>query len=931
MWRILFVIHEPNRQGRVELSNFFRIIILALVYVALGKASLWLAIPPGYATVVWPPSGVALAAVVVFGCRLWPGVFIGSFLTNASLDPSLASLVDLGEWAFVPAAIAAGAAIQAVAGAFLVCKFAGFPNRLDTEKKAFMFLTWAGPVACVINSVIGTTVLFISGKVTTSDYLFNLGTWWAGDTIGVFIFAPMLLVWLLRPTEEWRPRRMAVTIPTLASFLLTVLVTIIGANFERESLRLIFAQRAAVLPAKLEQILSQYISVLDSAAGLRKVTPDLDRQAFAEFFDRSFGSIGGIQAISWNPVITPDDRDRFENETRAEGYTGFFISERDSDGKLTLAAMRPDYIVVSFIEPFEANKAAHGFDVGSNAVRRQAFEQARDTGRPVATGRITLVQETRKQFGVLVFMPVYKAGALPVTIAERRQRIDGYVVGVLRGGDIVSAALGDNSSDNLAFTLFDDSATSTEQFLFKNEEANDSVRFLNETGLFGGSTEYASITNLEFAGRQWRAEINPTRDFLSQHRSANSWIILSGGMLIAGFVSAFFLLWSGRSALLRELVEDKTRSLSISQKRLSQAQRLASLGNWQWEIEEDSLWWSEELENILGLKSPVAEKSLATLLGFIHPDERSLVADTIARARIDGNPVKMDLRILQPDGTEKIVQLQSEVARDESGHATRVLGTIQDITERKRLDRLKTEFVSNTSHELRTPLTSIKGALGLLSSKAIGPMPEKAVGLLKLADKNADRLINLVNDILDLEKINADRLVLQKEKLDLAEIAKEAVELNLGLEELFSVKLQLGKLMPGAVAHVDRFRIIQVMTNLISNAAKFSPADGTILVSVGHDIDIVTLSVADPGPGIPLDFQTTIFEPFSQADGSATRSAGGTGLGLHISRAIVERHGGKLTFETRAGVGTTFMVQLPMAQDGITTEERTRASATAAT
>lgn len=907
------------------MTNALRILILAIVYVALGKASLLLAIPPGYATVIWPPSGVALAAVVAFGYRIWPGVFIGSFLCNLSLDPAVGSLADFGEWALVPAGIATGAAVQAVAGTFLVRRFASFPNRLDTEKKALLFLLWAGPIACSINSLIGTTVLFAAGKVTPADYLVNLGTWWAGDTIGVFIFAPMVLVWLLRPAAEWRPRRLAVTVPTLVAFALTVILTIIGANFERDSLRLIFAQRAAVLPAKLEQMLTQYISVLDSAAGLRTVTPNLDRQSFAKFFARSFGTIDGIQAISWNPVVHPEDRDRFEEETRAEGFADFFISERSSEGNLLPAADRPDHIVVSFIEPFESNKAAHGFDVGSNAVRRQAFEQARDSGLPVATGRITLVQETRKQFGVLVFMPVYKAGPVPTTIEQRRQRIDGYMVGVLRGGDIVSAALEDTSSDNLAFTLFDDSATSSEQFLFENEQANESVKFLNESGLFGGSTEFASTTRLEFAGRQWRAEINPTRDFLGQHRSANAWIILSGGTLIAGFVSAFFLLLSGRSALLMEMVEDKTRSLSISQKRLSQAQRMASLGNWQWEVDEDLLWWSEEMANILGLTSPVTDKSIGTLLGFIHPDEKSLVADKIASASSDGSPLNVDLRILQPDGTEKIVQLQSEAVRDESGHVTRVLGTIQDITERKRLDRLKTEFVSNTSHELRTPLTSIKGALGLLSGEAIGPMPPKAMTLVSLANKNADRLIKLVNDILDMEKIGSDRLVLQTEKLDLIDIAEEAVELNLGLEQLFPVKLELGNLMPGAVVRADRFRMVQVMTNLISNAAKFSPAGGKITVSVVQDTGTATLSVTDFGPGIPLDFQKTIFEPFSQADGSATRSAGGTGLGLHISRAIVERHGGKLTFETKAGLGTTFLVQLPMAQGNEAEDEQSTA------
>ena len=242
-------------------------------------------------------------------------------------------------------------------------------------------------------------------------------------------------------------------------------------------------------------------------------------------------------------------------------------------------------------------------------------------------------------------------------------------------------------------------------------------------------------------------------------------------------------------------------------------------------------------------------------------------------------------------------------------------GIVRDITERKRLERMKSEFVSTVSHELRTPLTSIRGSLGLIVGGAVGELPEKAKGLAQIACNNSDRLVRLINDILDIEKIESGRMNFSLRPVLLEQVAQEAVHANEGFGREHGIAITLDNTLPGAKVLADPDRLNQVITNLISNAAKFSPKGETVRVSLATHEDGVRLSVADRGPGIPEEFRARIFEKFSQSDSSDTRKVGGTGLGLSISKAIVERFGGELSFDSERGAGTVFHVDLPLWSD----------------
>ncbi len=229
----------------------------------------------------------------------------------------------------------------------------------------------------------------------------------------------------------------------------------------------------------------------------------------------------------------------------------------------------------------------------------------------------------------------------------------------------------------------------------------------------------------------------------------------------------------------------------------------------------------------------------------------------------------------------------------------------------KRLDRMKSEFVSTVSHELRTPLTSIRDSLEVLASGVAGSLPDKARSFIEIAQNNCERLIRLINDILDIEKIESEQMSFALRPLDLMELIDQTVKADEGFAAQHNVRLQLVAAQPGAKVHADPDRLAQVMTNLISNACKFSPPGSTVDIAVTREGGRLKVAVADYGPGISDEFLARIFQRFSRADSSDARQKGGTGLGLSISKAIVERLGGEIGFTTEKGKGTTFYFFLP--------------------
>lgn len=255
------------------------------------------------------------------------------------------------------------------------------------------------------------------------------------------------------------------------------------------------------------------------------------------------------------------------------------------------------------------------------------------------------------------------------------------------------------------------------------------------------------------------------------------------------------------------------------------------------------------------------------------------------------------------------------------GHAA-IEGILVEISERKRIEKIKDEFVSVVSHELRTPLTAMIGALGLASSGDMGELPEKAGSMVKLACRNAERLDGLVNDILDLDKIAAGRMTVHFENVELIALVNEILSESKSYAEQPEISFVLETGIDSVQVCADRQRLSQILINLLSNASKFSPASGVVTLRINKQAQAARIEVIDKGPGIASAMHEKIFAKFFQIDGSDSRSIQGTGLGLSISQALAERHDSKIHIDSELGRGANFYFDLPLLNPDAACNER---------
>jgi PAS domain S-box-containing protein len=317
-------------------------------------------------------------------------------------------------------------------------------------------------------------------------------------------------------------------------------------------------------------------------------------------------------------------------------------------------------------------------------------------------------------------------------------------------------------------------------------------------------------------------------------------------------------------------------------------------------------------ENLFGYAAPeLVGRNCITML--LSPDDRERTEKWWRDFVAAGKPATFVAeRCLRRDGLELACEWTLTPLADETERVSSIVMQGRDITQQRAAERVRSEFTSTLSHELRTPLTSILGSLQLLRSGALGEMDKDQDELVEVAERNGQRLLDLINEVLDIEKIESGRVSLVPEPIALEDLVADSLRLNQGFANRFQVTLALQGEVPKVTVRGDRKRLMQVMTNLLSNAAKFSPPGGSVDVTAQVEHGKVRLAVSDRGPGIPAAFRNRIFGRFAQADSADSRIKGGTGLGLAISKRLVEMMQGHVGFEDRPGGGTTFFFELPV-------------------
>ncbi|HYX26268.1 MAG TPA: CHASE domain-containing protein [Thermoanaerobaculia bacterium] len=695
-------------------------------------------------------------------------------------------------------------------------------------------------------------------------------------------------------TIPWRRYgRLSVILPLAATLVSSVLLFGYARRQEDGAVLRTFQDRAQTLASAVQVSCNSHLEILISLNALYSSVPTVSREEFSRFVARSLSRHPGIRGLSWNPRVEAADRARFEAEA------GSPITQVDLQGRRVPAAPRAEYVVVRYVEPATDQKAL-GLDVASEPVRREALSNARDTGLIAATRPIRLVNDGADQLSILLFAPVYGAGTVPATVAERRRQIRGYTTGAFRLEDLVETAIRDLPRDDVTVALFEDRDATPPERLYS--DARWTSRRDEAAGGLGWGERFV------FGGRRWEVRVAATPAFQQRYRSWSSWLILLGGLLFTGLLGAFLYVVTSRTAKAEELMVLRTADAQVSEARTRDIleHMLGGMITFNEQSRIESV--NPAAQRIVGYREEeLTGQSVAVLMAEAPADHPERFLRQMHKKAIG--------RVTEAWGRRKngeVFYTEAALFEFAAPEGRRFACNFQDISERREVDRLKSEFVSTVSHELRTPLTSIRGSLGLLAGGVLGDLSPQVRNLLLLAERNAVRLTALINDILDFERLDNGKIEMQCTDVDLQALFEQSLESVRPVADEHQIALLSSP--TGLRLRADTARIVQLLINLVSNAIKFSPPGREIRVwAEEQEDDWVRIFVKDRGQGIPAIYHERIFERFVHVETADKRDKKGTGLGLAICKSIVEQHGGRIGVDSEPGVGSTFWFDLPSA------------------
>ncbi len=1004
------------------------LVALALLYFVVARASLGLAFEASNASPIWPPSGLALAALLLGGGRCAVAVWLGAF--GANLLGFLDNAAPMGPSLLASTLIACGNTAEAWVGSALLRRAMGDGLNLRTPQQVYAF---AGVAlgAALLSAGVGVASLTGLGLAPLAAAGTITWTWWLGDVTGMLVVTPVVLALV----DAWRhppafPIRrvvgpmalglvalflcfggvlaeghwdrvatfglvvaivassrllgplgaalatLCVTVPAvlltlgghgpfakatvndslisldvfLALCALTGLVTSLSAGrpvreqgrlfrvdqlplglllgalgltvivwhavsleSERRAQERFHALHAEVLD-RLQARVASDEHALRAARGLFAASEEVSREdwrsfvASLDFHERHKSLLG----LGYAEAVSASARDAHVARQAAQGLPGY---------RIVPLGERAFHAVVTFLEPATAsNQRALGFDLFHEAVRRAALERSRDSGELVASGLLTLVQDQQPgvamsaldqsnlRAGFLWALPLYRAEAPAGTPSERRSALRGWITAPVRVRQLMETALQRTDRSLMDVALFDGVTPDPAAVMFRSTAVPSSY-----------DDQLVVAQSLMVGGRPWTLQLRSTPAFEAQVDTQKAQIMLLAGALVS------LLLYGLGQVLTHTRQQALTLAETMGVARAVAERRFVALA----ETARDAILVLDGEDRVV-----FANPATATLLGRAEPALLGLTVNQVLAmpARLSDWPMNdqqgavVETQGLRPDGSSVPVELAvgGWSVQGETHHGL----ILRDVTLRHRAsaelraavnaavqaNAAKTQFLANMSHEIRTPMNAVIGLSYLLART---PLDADQQGLIDRIQRAGVSLLALLNDILDLSKIEAGALQLEWRTFAVADLLRD-LEQVMGLQAQakgLQLDIEPSPTLPEALVG-DAHRLKQMLGNLLANAIKFTRVGRVTLqiesIAQEGPTPWWRFSVSDTGIGIAAEAQLRLFQPFSQADSGTTRQFGGTGLGLSIVKRLAELMQGRVGVASEAGKGSCFWIELPM-------------------
>jgi len=914
----------------------------------------------GQTSVVWLPPGIALAVLLVLKRRGLFGIWLGSFVIDAMVSNAEAPTASFTVHATLTLAISGAVVLQAFATAQLVTRFAGQKIVLDRPRSVLAYLLC---VACggLISPTVGSLALVQLAVRNLASLPFDWSSWWISETVGMLLVTPVLLAWFAQPAAIWRPRRLQLGLPLCVALALVATAFVQANRLEGARSRREVASRVDELAVGIRRALDAASDTAEATADFVQANAPDERAEFMAFASRVRARSDSVSAVFWVPRILDAERAGYEQRRAAQGLSEPQIGELGSNHEKVTASRREVYFPVDVLLAQSDVGQLVGLDLGGIPSRRGLLEAAERKDQLVMSPPWDLLGLSADRLGLLLVVPVR---------GPDRSTLRGFVLCGVRISRLVKESLSSGLASDLEFRIVDRAAPVPQGLVYESKGVAKN-----------GQASHDERRELENGGRHWQLQAQPSADYLAKHRPWAASAVSVIGLLFASLLCGFLLVISGHSANTEQQVAERTLELSHANGQLLEeiethqrtelalkeselrwqfALEEAGEGVWDWNVSLERLFWSPRLSRVMGYEPSELDDSLRKWTTHVHPDDLGPVRALLQR-HLAGETAAFaaELRMRRKDGSWLWFQTRAKVVeRDANGRPLRVIGTQTDISERKssegeieshrhRLEELvhertqelqvakvaaedanraKSLFLANMSHELRTPMHAVLAYARLgLEREPAGRIREFFGHIVD----GAERLLRLLNDLLDLSKLEAGKMQITLGRRDLELLVGEVASQLDPLLKSKRIVLEVTRdaSCTSCVADVDSCRMAQIFHNILANAVRFS-ADGdriavnfaatTLPAGAGFGSrgprPALAISISDAGVGIPGGELELIFDSFTQSAKTKT-NAGGTGLGLAICRQLVQLHSGNVVARNNPERGATFIVTIPISQN----------------